>query len=857
LSDSLSRREAIALFGGLIVLPLAPAASRAGAGGASSYAPPASPRVTYNFNSGWRFLRGDTPGAEAPAFDDSAWSEVGLPHTYNDIDSFDEIISKGGEHNEYTGIAWYRKRFRLPPGSAAGKGFLELEGLKQAAHFYLNGTLIGAYENGVTACGLDLSAALLSGDRENVLSVKVDNTQHYVETATQTAFEWMSRDFDPNYGGLNHNVRLHVTGPVYQTLPLYENLGTTGVYVYAKNLSPASGTADIFVESQVRNESAGPARVALSAVVVDAQGAARATLTSAPVELAAGETRVLTVTGPMANIALWDDRNPNLYRVFTILHNAGGDTLDVCRTDTGFRKTEFRGGSGVGGVYVNDRFTYLKGYAQRSTNEWAGLGQAYPDWMHDYSARLIRASNANYVRWMHITPQPADVRACDRAGIIQICPAGDKEKDATGRQWEQRVAVMRASMIYLRNHPSILFYEAGNNGISAPHMQEMHDLRLQWDPHGGRAIGCRSLADEAAVPIAEYYGTMVTMDPRLDQPRPYAGAFRGYSDERRDHAPLIEAEDFRDEAARRFWDDYSPPTFGFHKKPEDTYNLNSETFCLAAINRYNAYASQMISNPDPKRSKWSGYASIIFADSNSHGRQYGSEVCRVSGKVDAVRLPKQAYFVYRVMQNPRPDIHLIGHWNYPAGTKKTVYVASNCPAVELFVNGKSAGVHRKPADGYLFAFPGLAWVPGSLRAVGIPATGAHCEHTLTTAGPPARIALTAITGPGGLQADGSDVALVDVEVVDALGRRCPIDEARIDFKLTGAAIWRGGYNSGIPGSTNRTFLNTECGINRVAIRSTSTPGDIMLTATRTGLPPAHVTLTAKPVAVAAGLRAIT
>jgi len=67
---------------------------------------------------------------------------------------------------------------------------------------------------------------------------------------------------------------------------------------------------------------------------------------------------------------------------------------------------------------------------------------------------------------------------------VQICPAGDKERDATGRQWEQRVEVMRASMIYFRNNPSILFWEAGNTVVTVPQMEEMIALRKRWDPHG-------------------------------------------------------------------------------------------------------------------------------------------------------------------------------------------------------------------------------------------------------------------------------------------------------------------------------------------------------------------------------------
>ena len=95
--------------------------------------------------------------------------------------------------------------------------------------------------------------------------------------------------------------------------------------------------------------------------------------------------------------------------------------------------------------------------------------------------------------------------------------------------------------------------------------------------------------------------------------------------------------------------------------------------------------------------------------------------------------------------------------------------------------------------------------------------------------------------------------MVDVEVVDAQGNRCPTDEARVDFSVTGPVIWRGGFNSGKLNSTNNLYLDTECGINRVAVRSTFTPGTISITATRAGLAPATVTIESKPVEITAGL----
>jgi beta-galactosidase len=819
---------------------------------ASRYAPPASPRVTYNFNPGWKFIRQDAPGAQEPAFDDSQWETVSTPHSFNDVDSFRVIIDhSGGDRGTYKGLSWYRKRFKLPAEAAGSKVFVEFEGMRQAGDVYFNGKPFGLYENGITGYGVDLTSAALFGDRDNVLAVQVDNRTSYKERATDTSYRWNANDFNPDHGGLNRRVWLHVTGRIYQTLPLYYGLGTTGTYIYCTNYNIAGHSCEVTVESQVHNATADrrvpQTNVTLSAAVVDKDGVVRATFKGDGVDIMSGAKTVLTAKGPLANARFWSPDDPYLYDVYTIL-TADGKVIDVNKATTGFRKTEFKGGAGVGGVYINDKFVYLKGFAQRTSNEWAGVGAGYPEWMHDFTAQMIRDSNGNYMRWMHVAPQKVDVEAYDRIGIVEVAPAGDKEEDAQGRQWEQRVEVMRDTLIYFRNNPSVLFWEAGNTGVTASQMRQMVDLRKEFDPHGGRVMGCRSLTDPGARTATEWFGTM------LGGP---------YDAQMRDKAPLIETEDFRDEGARRFWDDFSPPYFGFKKGPNDTWNYNSETFALAQVKRYWSFWSSRISNTNPEQSKWSAYASIYFIDSDADGRQDSSEVCRVSGKVDAVRLPKEVYFVERVMQNEKPDIHIIGHWTYPANTTKTMnVVANNVDSVELFVNGASKGKVAQPESGYLYAFPNIAFTAGAIKAVGYKGGVAVTQHELKTAGAPAAIKLTLHTAPGGFRADGEDVALIDVEVVDANGERCPTDDARVDFNwesigravsATGPAIWRGGYNSGKTNTTNNLYLNTEDGINRVAMRSTLMAGTIRLTAKREGLKSATITFDSKAAAISDGL----
>jgi beta-galactosidase len=852
----------------------------------AAYQPPASPRATYNFNPGWKFAFGDAAGAEQPSFDDSAWTGVSLPHTWNDTDTYRAYINhSGGDQSEkMMGIGWYRKHFKLPAGSEGRKIFLQFDGMRQAGRFFLNGQAVGKYENGVTALGLDVTNFVKFGGQDNLLAVKVDNSTDYKEEATGTAFEWNAKDFNPNFGGLNRDATLIVAGKIYQTLPLYENLQTKGVYVYAEAIDLKKKSADLKVESEVINETGDYASITLSAVVVDADGVVRAKLDGNTSDLVAGQSEIFTASGTLANARFWDVNDPHLYRVYSIL-TVNGNVADVCEIRTGFRLAEFRGGAGTGGVWLNGRFVWLTGYAMRSANDWPGLGGAYPDWMHAYTLAMIRESHGNYLRWMHVSPQRADVAACDQLGIVEVCPAGDKERMVTGRQWEQRAEVMRASMIFYRNNPSIFFWEAGNTIVTPEQMTQMVALRKELDPHGGRVMGTRDndLADanKALTPMSEYFGVMIAQAAQTDH---VAGddIFRGYSIARRDKAPLIETEDFRDEAGRNVWDEYSPPHFGFKPKagslggrPLDTWHWNSETFCLAGATRYASYVRNRIDNPDPAHARWAAYCSIYFADSDADGRQQGSYVLRVSGKVDGVRLPKSMYYVSRVMQSEQPDLHIIGHWTYPAGTKKTVFVAAtHCDQVELFLNGKSLGTANQPYKfvdtfggrtmgssemaagtdtGCIYAFPDVEFVPGSLKAVATMGGKVVAQQELQTAGEPKAIRLTPHTGPQGLAADGSDVALIDFEVVDAQGRRCPTDEARVDFAVTGPVIWRGGLNAAKLDSTNNLFLDTECGVNRVAIRSTLVPGEITVTATRDGLTPATLKLSSQPVAILAGL----
>jgi beta-galactosidase len=342
------------------------------------------------------------------------------------------------------------------------------------------------------------------------------------------------------------------------------------------------------------------------------------------------------------------------------------------------------------------------------------------------------------------------------------------------------------------------------------------------------------------VDAAEYVGTMLN---------------RHYSVYARDRKPIIECEYTRDEAPRRVWDNFSPPDFGYVTGPDVTYHLTSEDFAgpHAATTRFEFWG-QRIQGPGDRR--YSGAAALIWADSNQHGRQLNWECCRLSGRVDAVRIPKESAHTYRVMQSDTPDIHLIGHWTYPANTTKTVYVMASAQVrrVQLLVNGAEVGSNTLPANDFLYSFGNVRWQPGTITAVGYDAGNQEVARTSkTTTGPATALRLTPHTAPGGLRADGSDIAFFDIEAVDAQGRRMPTHQARVDFTLTGPGRFLGGFNPGKPGSVFKSFVDTEAGVNRVFVRASRTAGTLTLRATASGLTAATASITSTPFTTSGGL----
>lgn len=223
-----------------------------------------------------------------------------------------------------------------------------------------------------------------------------------------------------------------------------------------------------------------------------------------------------------------------------------------------------------------------------------------------------------------------------------------------------------------------------------------------------------------------------------------------------------------------------------------------------------------------------------------------------------MRIEKDAFFAHQVMWNGWVDTeadqtYIIGHWNYPENTVKPVYVVSTGEEVELLLNGQSLGKGKRESN-FLFTFDKVAFKPGKLEAVSYGESGKELSrYAVSTVGEAAELKLTVMQSPEGFHADGADMALIQVEVVDKDGKRCPLDNRTVQFALKGNAEWRGGIAQGKDNHILDTNLPVECGVNRALIRSTTKAGKITLTAKAEGLPTATVTLETLPVKVNGGL----
>ncbi|MGE5529196.1 MAG: glycoside hydrolase family 2 protein [Patescibacteria group bacterium] len=775
---------------------------------------------------------GDDLRFARPEYDDRAWERVGVPHCFNETDTY--LNHRAAPIRR--GIAWYRRRLRLGADLAGRRLHLFFEGVNVAAAVYVN----GRFKPGVTAVPqpgevthvggflpftVDITDDVRPG--ENVIAVRVGN-------AARSFFTWpgfgVFEGFCMGWGGLVCPVRLAATGGVHIPLDAYAAGDRCGSY-FATTLATRE-RVEVRHLTQVANDGVTAVTAVLETAIVDPEGRTVLALReSKPVP--AGAAALFEGAGVIENPRLWfPNASPH---GAPVLHRAvqrvlvDGREVDRVERRIGLRTLDWDGDF----CYVNGEKHLLRGFGQR--NAYPALGSAVPAALQWQDMRHIAAAGGNALRVGHVPAMLPTVEACDELGILVIMNSGDNEwslADEPAASYKQEYD--RAMMAAFRNHASIAVWEA-NNGLAK-------EGAIVW-PDTTRAAAERwdSLRPRIVLTRDGYPKEHWREEDRI---------VVGYSNEYRKVAgsPSLNTEVY---GAR--WDgrpSWNAARFDYG---------NEKTLAAWFVDDY-------LRNIDDSACGWIHW---MLAESQGEGytihlngmrdqRSLGS--CAMDGN----RLPKLLYHIFaRALWVPFslcPGVALQSHWNLDG--RQDVDAWSNCPAVELVLNGRSLGAAVPDARTRRCTWPNVAWEPGKLAAIGLDAAGNPvCRDERVTAGPPYRLRVEfepAPSGPGGipfpLRANGSDAAIATVTVVDAAGTWCPHADHAIRFGVAGPGVYRGSYNFyATPGrglhyhSPGDPELLAEGGLMRVAVRTTFTPGTIAIRAEADGLLPGE----AECVAIAA------
>jgi beta-galactosidase len=779
----------------------------------------AEPGRERNFDSDWRFLRADAPGAEVPGFDDTAWRLLDLPHDWSieDLPStngappspFDPALSPGSSATGYFvgGTGWYRRHFTLAPSDSGKTVSICFDGVYMNADVWLNGQHLGNHPYGYTPFGYDLTPYLQPAGQENVLAVQVKNTGKNSR--------WYSGS------GIYRHVRLTVTDPVH--IPVW------GVHVVTTNISKTTGT--VSVSTTVENSRSADVAIRLRTRLVGPDG--RATKPQeCEVRVPAGKqpefTQVFSVNKPVR----WSLNNPALYRAEVELVE-DRKTLDHSATTFGIRTLRF---TATNGFELNGEVVELKGGCMHHDN--GPLGSATIDRAEERRVQLMKAYGFNAIRTSHNPPSPQFLDACDRLGVLVMDEAFDMWERTKSpddyhlyfKDWWQRD--LEAMIRRDRNHPSVILWSIGN------------EIPERAEPDG--------------VAIAN---DMVAVVRQLDTTRPVTAGICSYWDQ-----------------PKRLWSDldaaFAPLDVGGynyqaqqyvpdHKRFPARIMVGTESFTRSVFDNWQAVTAHpwvigdfvwtawdylgetgcghavLDNEKSPMQFPWfnafCGDIDLCGFKKNAH---YYREVVWGDAKINlAVHAPIPDGRKERVSQWGWPDERQ--SWTWPGSEGKTldVTVYSSCKSVRLELNGKAIATNSVNKMTARFKVP---YQPGELRAVGLTGGKPVASASLRTVGQPEAIRLTADRPK--IRADRNDLCYVTVEVVDQNGNVVPDAANPIHFTVTGAgelaATGSGSPNDAV--SFRLPLRTTYQGRCLAILRPQGDAGKITLKAEADGLKPAAV-----------------
>ncbi|HKW30762.1 MAG TPA: beta-galactosidase GalA [Verrucomicrobiae bacterium] len=782
----------------------------------------AAPRQITSLDFDWRFHRGDVPGVLrdhstngnlaptpeflSPAYDDSSWQTVDVPHDYIVKGAFDP---KADEAHGYLPVepGWYRKAISIPAADQDRRLWLEFDGVYRDSQMWLNGHFLGRHVSGYTSFRYDISEVAKPGAK-NLLVVRVDPTR----------FEgWWYEG-----GGIYRHTRLVSVAPIH--------VAPWGVQVVARMNDPGDGVqadAQLQITTTLANDAADGDRATVLNEVIDADGTVVATGQTAH-RLATNGSFDFRQSLALSRANLWSCEHPYLYRLRTSVL-VRGQTVDQITTDFGVRTIRFDANRGF---FLNGKPVKIKGTCNHQ--DFAGVGVALPDRLYEFRVQKLKEMGANAMRLSHNEMAPELLDACDRLGVLVM--AENRHLDDSPEILGQLENLVRRD----RNHPSIVLWSISNeekeqgSELGAKQGRAMVNLIRQLD-------GTRPVTAAMNNGIGHGLTGVIDVQGFNYHPDTYDEVHREFP-----KMPLIATEIAAAVGTRGC---YARDLFTV---PKDTaryqgnaarcqvaaYDVNAPDWAETAEQAWQAVAER----------PWMA-GGFVWAGFDYRGEPTPFEWPAVSSQyaiLDTCGFPKDVYYYYQSWWTAQPVLHFFPHWNWPGQEDKAidVWCYSNCKQVELFLNGQSLG--RKTMPQYSHLEWSVKYAPGTLSAKGYDSDGKVIAETrVETTGEPAAIVLE--PDRTNITADGEDISLVTVKIVDAQGRTVPVATNEVTFSVTGAGHLLG-LGNGDPSCHEPDKGNQRSAFNGLClaiVQSSRTPGAITIQAHSSGLKAAAAVIEAR------------
>ena len=760
----------------LCVLALLPGLPRVAE--AASALPLSERRIS--FNDGWRFFRGDAPGAERSDFQDSQWTTLQLPHDWAIEGPFDPKINPHTGALPISGTGWYRKYFTVPANGKDRYLSIEFDGAMSNARVWLNGHELGARPYGYIGFSFDLTPYLHYGAQENVIAVRL--------TPEERSSRWYPG------AGIYRNVWVDVTGPVH--------VAHWGTYVTTPQVSDDKAT--VTVKTEVSNRQDHEAKVVLRTSILDASGKRVATSDDALTVPAGGAKAAtdLAVTRPQR----WDIDHPYLYSVVSEILDANKKVVDRYLTPIGIRTIAF---DKAKGFLLNGRAVKIHGVCNH--HDLGALGAAVNRRATERQLQIMKAAGVNALRTSHNPPSPEMLEYCDRLGLVVMDEAFDmwrRPKVPNGYskyfdEWSERD--VRDMVRRDRNHPSIIMYSIGNeipeqgSPQGAAMAKRLVDFFHQEDPTRPTTSAFNN--PEGAIKN----GLAAAVDLPGINYRPWQ-----YEKIQKDHPDWIifGSETASCVSSRGV---YHLPIAKYEKDPSlqlSSYDIIAPPWAYCPDVEF--YYQDKLPNVLGEF-VWTGFDYIgeptpYFNDRASNATDWPSR-SSYFGFVDLAGFPKDRFYLYQSVWTTRPMVHVLPQWNWQGreGQNIPVMAYTNSDEVELFLNGKPLGRKKRfaepieipvgqnaSADKKFVTRYRLEWQvpyqPGSLKAVAYQGGKQVAVDEVRTAGPPARVKI--VPDRATIQADGDDLSFVTVRIEDKDGNLCPMADNLVKFAVTGAGSIR-------------------------------------------------------------------